>query len=55
MKPPRTRNGGPLTDNPQVPMEFPEPVEILDPVLTDADKEALARAEAKRLRKQQRT
>ena len=55
MKPVRTANGlGPLTNKPQVPMTFPEPVEIPDYVLTDADKEAMARAEAKRLRKQQK-
>lgn len=49
--PRRTANGGPLTNNPQVPMEFPEPVEIADYVPTDADREALERAEAKRARK----
>lgn len=53
MQPVRTANGlGPLTDKPQVPMTFPEPVEIQDYVLTEADKEALAKAAEKRLRKQ---
>lgn len=41
-------------DSAHVPMTFPEPVEITDPVLTDADRDALAKAEAKRLRKQAR-
>lgn len=37
-----------------VPMTFPDPVEIPDAVLTEADKEALAKAEEKRLRKQKK-
>lgn len=32
-------------------MTFPEPVEIADAVLTDADKEAIKKAEEKRKRK----
>jgi len=45
-RPRRTANGGPLTNKPQFPIPASEPV---DP--TEADKEALAKAEAKRARK----
>ncbi len=43
-----------LTDKPRVPQTFPEPVEIADYVPTEADMQALAKAEEKRLRKQQK-
>lgn len=54
-KPKRTQNGGPLTNNPQVPMTFPEPVEIADAVLTASDIEKMKKAEEKRMRKRMKS